>query len=196
MQMETVELLFSGPLAWLPGGEFPCLSDATVGRAPGVYLWTVPTPRGEMVYYVGETARTFARRMEEHLSEQLSGRYRLYEPSAFFRGEKNLLWRGVYGPGSEQSVWGFVRQLPALAPALVEVVRAMRFHVAPIACEHRIRRRIEAAIAQHLRRREGAVGAFQDDDVRYAPRCPDEAPIAVRLRWESPPLGAPDSLEA
>ena len=91
--METLDLSFSGPFAWLPGGDLEWLSEATVGKEPGIYLWTVLAPEGELVYYLGETGRSFGRRMEEHLQEQLSGRYRLYEPEEFFRGGKRLLWR-------------------------------------------------------------------------------------------------------
>jgi len=194
--METIELDFSGPFAWLPGEAVPSLAEAPIGKRCGIYLWTVPTEAGELVYYVGETGRPFARRMEEHLSEQLSGRYRLYEPTAFLRGEKKLLWPGVYGPGSEPSVAGFVQQLPALAPALVLIVRAIRFHVAPTTCDDRIRRRIEAALAQHLREQDGDVGAFQDEHVRYVPRRPNEKPILVRFGWQQRPLGGPDTIEA
>jgi len=193
--METLDLSFSGPFAWLPGGDLEWLSEATVGKEPGIYLWTVLAPEGELVYYLGETGRSFGRRMEEHLQEQLSGRYRLYEPEEFFRGGKRLLWRGVYGPGSETSVRGFVDQLPALVPALIEVVSAMRFHVAPVCCEGRLRRRIEGALARHLRGMPGAIGAFQDEDVQYSTRHPSEEPISVRFEWQQRPLGVPDVLE-
>jgi hypothetical protein len=194
--MRTIELTFSGPFAWLPGEAVDSLSDVPVGRRQGIYLWTVPTTKGELVYYVGQTGRSFTLRMQEHLSEQLSGRYRLYEPSAFMHGEKKLLWRGVYGPGSEPNVAGFVQQLPALAPALVQVVSLMRFHVAPANCEDRLRQRIEAAISKYLHGQEGAVGTFQDDDVRYVPRRFDEEPVAASFKWEHRPLGVPEALEA
>jgi hypothetical protein len=194
--VNAVEITFSGPFAWLPGQTVECLSSAAAGASQGVYIWTMPTPGGELVYYVGETRRTFARRMEEHLSEQLSGRYRLYEPSAFARGEKQLLWRGVYGPGSERNLAGFVQQLSTLAPALVRFVNEMRFHVAPTTCSDRVRRRIEAAISHHHRSQSGVVGAFQDEDVRYAPRRPDEEPVRVHTEWQHPPLGVPTLLEA
>lgn len=194
--MEIVDLAFSGPFAWLPGGPVPSLCEVPVGDSQGLYVWTVPTPGGELIYYVGETGRSFARRMQEHLSEQLSGRYRLYEPGVFVQGQKMLLWRGVYGPGSQPDVEGFVAQLPSLAPALVRFVRLMRFHVAPTRCADRLRRRMEAALAHHLHEQKGLVGSFQAEAVRYVPRCPDEEPIVVRLTWHQKPLGVPESLQA
>lgn len=194
--MEIIELTFSGPFAWQPGATVASLAEVDVGSNAGIYIWTVSTAHGELVYYVGETARSFAQRMEEHLAEQLSGRYRLYEPNEFLRGEKILLWRGVYGPGAQPNVGGFVAQFPSLAPALVQFVRSIRFHVAPISCSVRLRRRIEAALAHHLRKQEGLVGTFQDEDVRYVQRRPDEEPIRVKLTWKKKPIGVPDQLEA
>lgn len=193
---QTVELAFSGPFAWFPGGDVPCLSDAPEGHQAGIYLWTAPTPSGELVYYVGETGRSFARRMQEHLSEQLSGRYRLYEPKSFLRGERNLLWRGLYGSGAEPSLLGFVERLPTLAPPLAEFVRAMRFHVAPTTCGDRLRRRIEAAIALHLYGQANPIGELQDAGIHYAPRLPEEEAVVVHLEWAQRPLGVPDALEA
>lgn len=65
---------------------------AAVAARPGIYLWTVATPDGDdLVYYVGETARSFADRLTEHLKEQLSGAYRIYDPEPFGAGTKQLL---------------------------------------------------------------------------------------------------------
>jgi hypothetical protein len=166
-----------------------------VGTNPGIYLWTVPSTVGELVYYVGETDRGFARRMDEHLTEQLSGRYRLYEPNAFLRGEKDLLWRGVNGRGAQPNVAGFVDKLPAWAPALVEFVRSIRFHVAPTTCSGRSRRRIEAALANHLREQKGLIGKFQEADVRYARRRVNEETITVEITWQQKPLDVPEGPE-
>ncbi len=105
--------------------------------------------------------------MDEHLAQQLSGMYRLYDPERFVRDEKVLLWRGVYGPGSEPSLAGFVQQLPQLAPVLTEFVKLMRFHVAPLRSDARIRKRIEAALAHHLASQSPPVGSFQEEDIRY-----------------------------
>jgi hypothetical protein len=194
--VETIELKFSGPYAWLPGLSAPSLGEVELGTSPGIYLWTVPSTVGELVYYVGETSRSFARRMDEHLAEQLSGRYRIYNPEAFLRGEKDLLWRGVYGRGAQPNVSGFVDKLPTWAPSLVEFVRSIRFHVAPTTCSDRSRRRIEAALANRLQEQKGLIGEFQEEDVRYVPRRAEEEPITVNIAWQQKPLGVPEQLEA
>ncbi len=194
--MEQIQLSFVGPFGWFASTGVEALSQASVGGSPGIYLWTSPTSDGELVYYVGETGRSFSQRMNEHLSEQLSGRYPIYEPEAFGQGRKQLLWGGVYRPLAEPSVEGFVSQLPAMAPALVQFVRAMRFHVAPTSTSVRVRQRIEASLADHLYRQDGVVGQFQDSGIHYSPRSENEDPVRALLTWQARPLGVPDVLEA
>lgn len=193
---QLIELHFSGPYAWVSSPSVRVLRDSEAARGPGIYLWTVPTAEGELVYYVGETGRSITKRMDEHLSQQLSGGYRVYDPDAFVRGVKDLLWRGVYGPGSESSVQGFVDRLPELAPALVRFVRLIRFHIAPTDCDKRTRQRIEAGLSAYLRSQGGMIGEFQEEDIHYVPRQQGEEPIDCRLNWAARPLGAPDSLQA
>jgi hypothetical protein len=188
--------LIEGPYAWLPGLDAPYLAEEDVGLSPGIYLWTVPSTVGELVYYVGESAQGFADRMDDHLAEQLSGRYRIYKPEAFLRGKKDLLWRGVYGRGAQPNVAGFVDQLTNWAPELVKFVRAIRFHVAPTTCSDRVRERIEAALVDHLKHCEEPIRSFQDDDVRYRLRRAEEEAITVNIKWQKMLLGVPEFLEA
>jgi hypothetical protein len=192
--MGELTISFSRPFAWLPGSSVESISDAKEGRTPGLYMWTAPTPDGHLVYYVGDTSLTLAGRIQEHLCEQLSGRYRFHEPARFFKGEKQLLWRGVYGKGAKPNVSEFVDQLPTLAAALAQFVRGMRFLVATTDCSHRLRRRIEAALASWFREQGGVVGPFQEDGIHYEPRLPSEPPESVAFTWHERPLGAPDRL--
>ena len=193
--MSEVHVAFSGPYAWLSGEPTTSVAKAAAAAAPGLYLWTAPSVSGHLVYCVGETARTLAQRLEEHLYEQLSGRYRFYEPTAFLRGEKLPRWRGVYGQGGKPDVSDFVRQLPDLAGDLAAFVRSMRFVIAPTPCPNRERRRIEASPAAHFRSQQGPVGPFQDSGIHYEPRLPDEPPLQVHFTWSERPVGAPDRLE-
>jgi hypothetical protein len=194
--VERLELSFTGPFGWFGSVGAPPLAEAVVAHRPGIYVWTYPTLQGELAYYVGETARSFVRRMNEHLSEQLSGRYRLYEPDAFARAEKKLLWRGVYGAGAETSVEPFVDRLETLATPLVKFVRTMRFHLAMTDISDRLRRRVEAGLAQHFYRQPGPVGSFQEADIHYDPRTDEERRVQVHIRWVARPTGAPEVLLA
>jgi hypothetical protein len=75
-------------------------------------------------------------------------------------------------------------------------VQCLRFHVAPTTCSDRLRERIEAALAGHLRQQKGLVGEFQETDVRYIPLQTDDAPVTVHISWQRMPRGVPEVLEA
>jgi hypothetical protein len=122
--------------------------------------------------------------------------YHIYELGLFAVGQKHALWRGMYGRDRESGLAAFVEYLPTLAPALVDFVRLMRFHLAPLTCHMRLRRRIEAALARHLSSQPGLVGAFQDMGIRYLPRRAGEEPIQVRCQSSVMLLGLPSHLEA
>ena len=134
--------------------------------------------------------------MAEHLTQQLGGMYHIYEPEPFSRGVKEALWRGMYGATKEKGLEDFVDRLPALAGKLAAFVRMMRFRLAPLDCEPRLRERIEAAVSQHMQRQPGLVGSFQDHGVRYRPRREaEEEPIVVRCLATGQILGLPRTLE-
>ncbi len=60
---------------------------------------------------------------------------------------------------------------------LADFVRVMRFRLALIEGDRRLRERIEAAISIHLKNQPDPVGSFQDEGVRYRPRRPSETAI-------------------
>jgi hypothetical protein len=187
----AVTLEFLGPFSWLSSDPATSIFEAAAARTAGIYLWTVDTPDGHLIYYVGETGVAFRQRLYQHLSQQLSGMYHIYEPGLFAVGQKHALWRGMYGRGRESGLAMFVERLPTLAPALADFVRLLRFHLAPLACQTRLRRRIEAALAYHLSCQPGLVGAFQDAGIRYATKRTSEAPVEVLCRSSATLLGLP-----
>ena len=111
------------------------------------------------------------------------------------RREAVTVARDVW-PRRETTPESFVERLPELAGPLQEYVRTMRFHLAPVELEDRARKRIEAAVAEHLRRQPGPVGSFQEADVRYRPRTPDEVSMRVTLTSTVVLEGLPAALEA
>ncbi len=192
-----LEINFAGPYAWFQDADVPALDQAPMARSHGIYLWTVPTEAGEWVYYVGETGRGFAARMTEHLRQQLSGMYHIYDPKALAHGDKRALWNGLYGDTREtEGLHGFVNRLPELSVPLAGFIKLMRFHVAELSQEKRLRERIEAAISRHLKNQPGIIGTFQDDGIRYRPRRTGEEPVIVKCRSAGRILGLPDRLEA
>jgi hypothetical protein len=102
----------------------------------------------------------------------------------------------MYGNDREAGLAAFVERVPTLAPALADFVQLIRFHLAPLTCDTRLRKRSEAALALHLSRQPGLMGSFQDAGIRYVRRCADEEPIDVRCESPAVLLSLPIRLEA
>ncbi len=192
---DSLHVDFEGPFGWFDDADVPALGQVSVGRRAGVYLWTVPIGNGELVYYVGQTGRSFCLRMTKHLSQQLSGMYHIYEPNAFASGVKRVLWKGMYESTREKGLGEFVNRLPTLVTSLVGFVRLMCFRVAPLDCDARVRTRIEAALSRHLRDQPEPVGPFQDNGIRYVHRRSDEEPILITCSPIEGILGLPATIE-
>jgi hypothetical protein len=120
----------------------------------------------------------------------------IHDPKWFARRHKHVLWRGIYENNREAGLADFVERLPTLAPALADVVRLIRFHLAPLTCDTRLRRWIEAALALHVSRQPGLVGPFQDAGIRYVPQCVGEEPVDVLCRSSAVLRGLPARLVA
>ena len=162
----------------------------------GIYLWTIPLEGGHLVYYVGETGRSFCARLIEHYMAHAAGMYHLYSPKEFAHGEKVLVWPGRYDVADRKSVKDCILNYPRLSGTIWETTLMMRFFLAPLSCESRTRRRLEGAIANALRDTPGLVGDFQDRGIRYDMRKVQEEPVQCTITSEVPLLGMPERLTA
>jgi len=194
MSMQPIITEFVGPFSWIDGGGVACIREAKAGEQRGVYLWTVRIDEGELVYYVGQTGRSFSERMTEHFKEHMSGGYHLYEPGEFSRGRKVQLWPGWYSMGRQRHLSVFMQRLPELMPAIVHLAKLYRFYLAPMTCERRLLERIESGLAKHLYEQPGMVGEFQDEGIRYRRRKDTEEPVEAQIRCEQNLIGVPESL--
>ena len=187
---------FAGPFSWPGTPDAPCVFEADEGRRAGIYLWTVPLEAGHLVYYVGETGRSFCARLREHYVEHAAAMYHVYSPQEFARGEKVLLWPGHYAAKGRKSEKECIENLARLSEHIRGMTYALRFLLAPLSCDGRIRRRAESAIARTLCAASGNVGAFQDSGIRYSPRTSDEEPISCLTSSSVPILGLPERFSA
>jgi hypothetical protein len=103
--------------------------------------------------------------------------YSVYSAAESARGEKVPLWPGHFGP-SGKSEKECIANYPHLCEHIRDMMLVLRFFLAPLSCDTRIRQRIEAAIARSLYDTPGIVGTFPDQGVRYYPRRNHEEPIA------------------
>lgn len=193
--MNTVkcDLGLVGPLNWTGDPRHSFLFESPNADAAGVYLWTVQTPEGELVYYVGQTGTSFAERQWQWLTGYLAGQYRVYDPEAFAEGRRgDLVWGGMWRKSERDRAVEFLQRYEELAPIIREFVGLLRIWLLPLEYEPRIRKRIEGAIARHLRSQEDPVGSFQDTDIHYPRRREDEEPIAVQISYAANILGMQD----
>ncbi|MGB6476865.1 MAG: hypothetical protein WBF04_22660 [Candidatus Sulfotelmatobacter sp.] len=166
--------------------------DVSEAQKAGIYLWTVPLSDGHLIYYVGETGRSFEIRLRQHYEELVSARYHVYSAVEFARGEKLMLWPGRWDVKDRKSDAECQANRSRLSEPIREMISQFRFFLAPLTCDMRMRRRIEAAIALPLYALSGNVGAFQDRGVIYQPRTEDEEPVECVISAPMPFLGVPE----
>jgi len=193
---DEMTISFAGPFSWTGADDAPCVYDAAEARKSGIYLWTVPQPSGHLVYYVGETGRTFAIRLRDHYEELVAARYHVYSAAKFARGEKVCLWPGRYDTIERKSDKECQANSMSLSGHIRGMALVIRFFLAPLSRDIRLRRRVEAAIAQLLYVAPGMVGAFQDRGIHYSPRKDGEQPIACNVISRVPLLGVPGRFSA
>lgn len=158
---DGIIISFAGPFSWHDTPDTPSVYEADQARKAGIYLWTVPLQDGHLIYYVGETGRSFNIRLRQHYEELVSARYHVYSAVEFARGEKLAVWPGRYDAIDRRSDDECQANCPRLSDQIQKMILVLRFFLAPLSCDTRIRRRIEAAIAQSLYATPGKVGIFR-----------------------------------
>lgn len=189
---DEIVVCFSGPFSWPGAPDALSVDDVDEARKAGIYLWTVPLLDGHLIYYVGETGRSFHVRLHQHYEELAAARYHVYSAAEFARGEKLALWPGHWDATDRKSDEECQANCARLSEQIQEMMLAVRFFLAPTTRDKRIRRRIEAAIAQGLYATPGIVGTFQDQGIHYWPRMRHEEPIKCVASSPVPLLGLPE----
>lgn len=183
------EISFQGPYGFLKSEKYPSILKSSLKK--GIYVWTVPFGKNELIYYIGMTNRKFEERTAEHLKGYLSGEYGINDPEKLRKGEKIRIWDGLCRGGDLED---FIQQHNVLFPKLLRLLSLYKIYVAPLDCEIRLIERIEAAIADSLRKQDGIMGNFQEPDIRYKQRKESEEPVAVKIEYNSKIIGLPKTL--
>ena len=170
--------------------DAPAVYGADEVRQCGIYLWAVPLAEGYLTYYVGETGSSFSARLRQHYKEHVAARYHVHFRKSL-RVVKNSA-SGRYDPTNIKTDEECRDVCQRLTQPIQGMAGMLRFFLAPMSCDKRIRRRIEAAIAQILYAAPGTIGAFQEKSIRYEPRVKAEQPIPCVVRSALPLLGLPE----
>jgi len=182
--MEEIETVIEGPFGWI-GADSVFISR--IAARKGVYLFTAQTPKGHLVYYVGETGATFIERLAQHLQSYVIGQYHIYEAQSFSGGVKNLVFEGwMNKKPRRQARAEYLNAIEEYGPKMLEFIGCMKILLLPAEQETRTIERMEAGISLHLKRKPVPVGTFQDEGILYRPRKKSEEPLALRIgRFEN-----------
>jgi hypothetical protein len=184
---------FRGPFSTQGVSGAPQLFDEPIAQRRGIYLWSYAVDGVAHVAYVGQTRRSFAARIEEHLSALLSGRYEIPDIDATLRGEPKARW---HPDGNPAVRWRkFLGDHARLATAIEGVLDALRFHVAPIDGDEHLYNRIEGALGRYFRA-EAPVSDRRlfDARIRVPAAVPGDRPLRLLLSSDTKIAGLPDEL--
>jgi hypothetical protein len=184
-----MNLSFDGPYSWADASEAPEASEF------GIYLWTVPSQSGHLVYYVGETGVSFSKRLREHNRDHCAAKHRIYKAAEFAQGRKVKLWHGVWNPGPDhKSPEECLANSARLSKSIQEMLGVMQVFLAPLKTDERTRKRIEGAILRSL---YAVPGTFMLEGVsKPSPRKGLEEPIECTITSPVPLFGMPQRVEA
>ncbi len=131
-----------------------------------VYIWDVVRPNGLLVYYVGETRKSFKARHRVHLREYLNGYWVVFDADAFANGSREIVWGGLK-QSTKCSPEEWNERKEELKPKIKSYLDTLCMFLAPNTLETLVRQRIESAIAAHLKSQEHPIGKFIDADMRH-----------------------------
>ena len=185
--MKVIELRWEGPFS-LDANDPRALFKSTVANESGIYVWTVATPAGQLIQYVGETEDTFAARHGTHLRYYNTGRYTIHRAESFRMGRKDPVYVGYrWSKKRRQNCLSeFRARREELRQALAAMLEVIEVFVAPLDADQRARRRIETAIVQCLQKHGAQEGEFLDEGLNLWRPVPGETPIQVTTECPVP----------
>jgi hypothetical protein len=170
------------------------LAECPQRKAAGIFLTAVLVGDGYCITHLGQTGTSFYQRLREHVIQTLGGNFRICDPTALVRGETRVLWNGLWRTGTHTKLPEFLRDGPRLFEAARQCFKLEKVFVAPLTAGERLRKRIEGAIANVIRKDPVASSLFPPD-VRCLGRLTTETPIPIRIVTHANILGLPDNLE-
>lgn len=189
------KLKVEGPFA-LVGDHEKIIFNEPQAKDQGIYIWTIPYSKGGyLVDYIGETGVSFGVRFKEHMIQTLGGNYRISDVDARIQGIEIILWNGLWRKGTRDKISEFVEQYPKLAPVIKKHLEAQVIFTIKLNTDQRVRRRIEGALAKHIKLQSNPIKALIPLDIRYNYRREDEAPLFAEISCEYEILGVPEEIE-
>lgn len=186
-----VSIHFAGPFSAIGDAHAPSLFTDPCGRRAGVYLWTLPIDGENRAWYIGQTGRSFSQRMAEHLSGFLCGEYAVPDVAALLAGRHSRANREGDGVSWPDSLPSHLRQLGHLSSQVTELVKHLRFHLAPVEGDRLILERIEGTIGRHFMRQDTRIRDFFAPGIKLPARVPGVRLMRLKVSSDVPIAGLP-----
>lgn len=180
--MQELEIDIGGPYSFVGDSNIPSVFESPFKDSKGIYLWTVPYKGSELIYFLGETGRSFNRRLFEHLQCTFSGVYGIRDPSKMLQGERVWVWKGT---GRGEKLQEFLINFEKHSKEAIDFIRIFHIYLLSFDCDQNLRKRIEGLIAQSLYKQEGVIGQFQEPDCRYRAPKVEGGPWLIRLNCKT-----------
>jgi len=192
---------FVGPYVFIGSGKFPSIFKCLPKK--GVYFWTTPYGRKEVINYVGVTNREFKIRMFEHIKAFLSGDYKIFDANELKKGNPLPVWNGLYGLGrgvkTDEFICNhledFTKRYKELYPKIIATLKLYKIYLAEIEDETRLQERLEAAIYNCLYSQKGVVGRCVEKGILFRRRTSEERRIIFQLEFDKKIMGLPKQIE-
>src|SRR4051812_40998327 len=86
-----LEVQWKGPYRWVNNGG-QAVFDYPEAGSKGLYIWTIKYGDGYLIYYIGETGKSFRERLGEERDTFYKGAWRIFDAQRFAGGEKLCIW--------------------------------------------------------------------------------------------------------
>jgi hypothetical protein len=182
-----MELEVVGPFSWIsPFADAPPrIFDVPESTKCGVYLFTVPTAEGNLIYWVGQTSQPVRARLATHSREFLAGTYNILDMARLREGQRAVLWPGLWWrKESADRYEEYLLRAGEVAPLTLTQLRSTHIFMVPTPKDRRFLARVEASIVSTLYA-DPEVGPILDRGYSLAPRWETEDPVQVRLNGPS-----------
>lgn len=189
-----------GPFAAVEGDGVRCLfaAEQTVASRAGVYLWSVERAGEHRALYVGQTRRSFAQRLGEHVDAILTGKYDILDLSSERGGRPVVVWRcGEHGRAWPHALPRFLEGGERYMAAARQMVRGLRFHVAELDGDGSLLDRVEGSLGRHFKHHEDvALQTFFGPGIQLPAAIPGAVPLRLEVTSEACIAGLPGELRA
>ena len=133
MNMQRLKISWNGPFDWPQARQSSPLADLC-----GVYMQTVESDTGYVVYGFGITKRPVSQRFSEHRRKILKGKYTLLDLDAMRQGIRQEIWHGLWAShDSDEREAEFTRREEELKDVAKQQMAAYKIFVAEVS-DHRI----------------------------------------------------------